>query len=211
MPIELRRQYLQTIRERYKNAPKKQKNLILTEFCQNCNYSRKYAIRILNGQIEPRSKKPGPKPTYGPAEAEHLKALWEAMGYMCSKKIKAALPHWLPYYEGIDEKTKRSLLAMSASTIDRLLKPYRKMFERRGISTTVPAVKNKIPIRLIDSEIKHPGFLENDTVAHCGDSMAGKFIHTLTSTDLFSAWTENRALWTKESIRILSIFEDLEL
>ena len=50
MPIKHRRAYLEAIRVRYQNAPKKQKTLILNEFCQTCRYSRKYAIRILNGK-----------------------------------------------------------------------------------------------------------------------------------------------------------------
>jgi hypothetical protein len=34
-------------------------------------------------------------------------------------------------------------------------------------------------------------------VAHCGDSLAGFFVNSLTMTDIFSCWTENRACWTK--------------
>ncbi len=52
MPIELRRTYLDTIRARYKNAPKKTKKNILDEFCVNCGYSRKYAIRVLNNRLD---------------------------------------------------------------------------------------------------------------------------------------------------------------
>ena len=68
MPIEIRRAYLDTIRERYKNAPKKQKTAILSEFVINCGYSRKYAIRILNGRLQPRINKSGPKPIYSQVE-----------------------------------------------------------------------------------------------------------------------------------------------
>ncbi len=61
MPIKFRREYLSTIRERYKNALKKrQKSEILNEFCENCGYDRKYAIRILNCEVEPRLYRPGP-------------------------------------------------------------------------------------------------------------------------------------------------------
>ncbi|HET7061065.1 MAG TPA: hypothetical protein VFI43_02685 [Nitrosospira sp.] len=39
-----RREYLETIRKRYRRACKKDKKPILDEFCVNCGYHRKYAI-----------------------------------------------------------------------------------------------------------------------------------------------------------------------
>lgn len=200
MPIELRRAYLDTIRERYRNAPKKQKTGILTEFCINCGYSRKYAIRILNGQIQPRVNKSGPKPIYNGLVQRHMVRLWEMMGRMCSKKMKAALPLWIGYYDPIEEPIRQLILAISASSIDRLLKPHRSRPKGKGLSGTRPSLfRHTIPIKLLDSEVKEPGYIEGDTVAHCGNSIEGTYAHSLTLTDLMSAWTENRAVWTKES------------
>jgi hypothetical protein len=211
MSIELRREYLIAIQERYKIAPKKVKSLILNEFCANCPYSRKYAIRILNGKIKPRIKKPGPKPKYNQEFAQVLFNLWLQMKKMCSKNLKAAFPLWLPFAYNLDVKTKELLMKISASTIDRLLKPFKERFNRRkGISTTVPAVKHKIPIKLLDGDVKQPGFIEADTVAHCGESAAGSFVNTLTMTDLYSGWTENRATWTKSSSGVLDLIKSLE-
>ncbi len=200
MPIELRRTYLNEIRLRYQNrTKKKEKSLILNEFCAVCGYSRKYAIRILKGQLQPRLNKPGPKSKYDENFVVHLVELWEAMGRICSKKLKYALPNWLPFYEDATPDMKALLLSVSPSTIDRLLKPYR-YGKRKGISSTRPSlIKNKIPLKLLDEEIKYPGFIEADTVAHCGESLSGEFVSTLTMTDLFSGWTENRALWRKTS------------
>lgn len=211
MTIKHRRAYLEAIRERYQNAPKKQKTIILDEFTQTCRYSRKYAIRILNGQVEPRRYKPGPKPTYGDAVVKHLVVLWEAMGEKCSKKIKAAMPLWLDFYKEADEELKKLLRSMSAATMDRLLKPYREQPERRrGLCGTISAVKSKIPIKLLDAEVKTPGYLEADTVAHCGDTIAGKYTHSVTMTDLYSGWTENRAIWTKEAEQVMGQIEGTE-
>ena len=210
MPIQLRRVYLDTIRERYLNAPKKAKKLILDEFCMNCGYSRKYAIRILNGKITPRSKKPGPEPVYDNSFVYHLHELWIAMNQICSKNMKAALPLWLPYYGKADARIEKLLVQVSPATIDRLLKPY-KAGKVRGLSTTSPSlIKNKIPIQLLDSEITQAGFIEADTVAHCGESLHGKYINTLTMTDLMSGWTENRAVWSKEGEFIVNLIRDIE-
>ena len=210
MPIQLRRVYLDTIRERYQNAPKKIKKLILDEFCTNCDYSRKYAIRILNGRLQPRMKKPGPQPIYDSTVVFHLHELWISMNQICSKNMKAALPLWLPYYPNASDKVRGLLLKISPATIDRLLKPY-KSGKVRGLSTTRPSlVKNKIPIQLLDSEINQPGFVEADTVAHCGESLHGRYANSLTVTDLMSGWTENRAVWSKEAEYMVNLIRDLE-
>lgn len=204
MPIKFRREYLNTIRERYQNALKKrQKTEILNEFCNVCGYERKYAIRILQGQVQPRLYRPGPKPLYNSQMVYHLRVLWEAMNKMCAKKMVIAIPLWLPFYKDVDGETRALLLQVSASTIDRLLKPYKQQW-RRGLSTTEAShLKSRIPIQLLDHNVNEPGFVEADTVAHCGETILGSYAHSLTVTDLFSAWTENRATMTKKAEVIL--------
>src|SRR5688572_4063485 len=93
--------YLETIRQRYRTAPKLKKSIILSEFCETCGYNRKYAIRTLNKQAKRRKPKSRlGRPRYEKARlAPVLKAIWLATGQMCSKKLNAALPDWLPYYE----------------------------------------------------------------------------------------------------------------
>lgn len=200
MPIEMKRAYLEAIKERYSKSTKKQKGQILKEFCEVCGYSRKYAIRILRGRVKAAGlNKPGPKAKYDQVVVHHLSILWESMNKMCSKKMKAAIPLWLPFYKDIDQRSHDLLLRVSASTIDRLLKPYRDP-RLRGISTTSPSfVKHRIPIELLDGEITEPGHMESDTVAHCGDSASGTFVNSLTMTDLLSGWTVNRAIWGKSA------------
>ena len=39
-----------------------------------------------------------------------------------------------------------------------------------------------------------PGFVEADLVAHCGPTLVGEFVRTLTVTDVFTGWTENMAI-----------------
>lgn len=209
MPIEIRRAYLSEIRLRYKNSTKKQKTLILNEFCLNCRYNRKYAIRILKGEITPHTKRPGPKPRYSEA-LPALKELWMLMGQMCSKKMKAALRLWLPFYKPT-KRVEELLLRMSAATIDRLLRPVRAPLGK-GLSTTRPAaaLKSKIPIKLLDGDVTMPGYLESDTVAHCGSSVAGEYANSLTVTDLFSGWTENRAMFAKSSEQVVGKVTEIE-
>ena len=211
MSIEARRQYLDAIRERYKNANRRQKGHILWEFCQVCLYSRKHAIRILNQPAGTRTRRSGAVRKYGPDLIPHLKKLWFAMEQIGPRKMAAALPVWLGFYteESLTLSQREQLLTMSASTIDRLLKFVR---AKRGLSATRPGtyIKARIPISILDWNISKPGYIEGDTVAHCGETLLGNFINSLTITDIYSTWTENRATWCKGSARIIEALRDLE-
>lgn len=210
MSNEVKRQYLEKIRGRYRKATRRQKTLILDEFCEVCEISRKHAIKLISEPSRSVPSRSGPKPIYGPEIEEHVVKLWRAMGRICSKKMEAAIPLWLEYYHGITPDERRLLLKISSSTIDRILKKHREEV-RRGISSTEPSlIKNKIPLKLLEDSNVPPGFVEADTVAHCGTSLAGEFINTLTMTDICSGWTENRSVWKKESSTILKAISSIE-
>ena len=100
---------------------------------------------------------------------------------------------------------------MSASTIDRLLASS-KVKCGRGLSGTKPGkiLKKHIPIKTDQWDEEKPGFLEADTVAHCGSSLAGNFVWSLTMTDIFSTWTEIRAVWNKGALGVLEQITDIE-
>jgi hypothetical protein len=210
MSNEVKRQYLNRVRLRYLKGSKTQKSLILDEFCQVCEISRKHAIKMLGEELRASPPRPGPKVIYGPNIQNHIVILWRAMGMICSKKMVAAIPLWLEYYYGITPEERHQLRQVSSSTIDRMLSKHR-IEIRKGKSSTEPSmIKNKIPIKLLDEHVLTPGFIEADTVAHCGTSLAGEFINTLTMTDLYSSWTENRAVWRKESATILKAITSIE-
>lgn len=209
MPIEARRQYLMAVLERYKKAKRKEKNLILNEFCQVCKYNRKYAIYILNTRSEtkPARLKPGRPSKYDESFASCLKEVWESTGRICSKKLKAAMPVWVHFFDFSDAH-RNLLLKIGSSSIDRVLKGYR---SQRGISATKPSLfRHKIPIALIDGYVSEPGHLEADTVVHCGTNLMGDYVNTLTMTDLATGWTENRATWGKTAFAIVDAVKDVE-
>ena len=197
--------YLEAIRARYRKATRGDKSKILEEFCAVCCYHRKYALRRLNRPAKkPPVKKPGRRSRYaGNDVMVPLRAIWLATDQMASKRLKAALPLWLPYYEQahgiLADDVRHKLLTVSASTMDRLLAPVRAAAGKRGLSGTKPGtlLKNQIPLQGQAWDVSQPGFIEADTVAHCGNSLAGDFVWSLTMTDLYSGWTECRATWNK--------------
>ena len=217
MVLQTRREYLAAIRNRYRKASRKEKSIILGEFCATCGYNRKYAIRLLRKKDgDPSHRKPGPAFRYDKELLlVPLKRIWFATDQMCSKKLKAALPLWLPFYEGefapLLPDTRQKLLDMSPATIDRLLKPLRAIY-KKGRCSTKPGtlLKNQIPIKTHNWDVTRPGYFEADTVAHCGNSIAGDYVFSLTFTDIFTGWTENRAVWGKGSQGVLRQIRDIE-
>lgn len=220
MRASKRRFEINRLRARYKNANKADRIKMLDEFCANWNYNRKYAIYLL--QINKMSnsigcKKRGPKPKYQPDKIiPVLKNFWFASDQACSKKLAKIIPLWLPHYEAlygaIEPDTRNKLLTISSATIDRILVKIRFEYKIKGRCTTKPGtlLKHQIPIHDNYWNEREPGFFEADTVAHCGDSIAGNFAWSLTLTDIYSGWTELRAIWGKESDDILKQIKDIE-
>jgi hypothetical protein len=208
------REYLAEIRERYRAENRQDKGRILDEFCQVCGYSRKYAIFRLSLRAHLLRKRPGPTPTYGPEAIKWLTVLWKKMRRICSKKMKQAMPEWLNHFDQpeVTDDIRRKLLKMSPATMDRILKPVRAHETPHGLTSTKPGSfrKSKIPIRVHHWEVKSPGFMQADTVAHCGEVLGGAHGNTLTMTDIDSTWTENRAVWTKGSLPVFKQIKDIE-
>lgn len=210
MTTELRREYLKNIRLRYHQGTKKRKTLILDEYCRVCGLTRKHAIKLLNENMTEPPRRPGPVRMYGNDVDQHLRHLWECMGRINSKKMHSAMELWLPFYPEADNRMRKLLSAISPATIDRHLEQFRER-ARRGLSSTSPSLlKNKIPIQLLDHDVKEPGYIEADTVAHCGNSLAGEFINSLTMTDILSGWTENVAMWCKDGRTVKGAIKSVE-
>jgi len=106
---------------------------------------------------------------------------------------------WLPKYNEhfgqLAEEVNNALLAISPATIDRILKPVRIQYQKRGKSTTKPGtlLRKQIPINTNQWDEFRPGFLKADTVANCGDSLQGMFVYTIDFVDIATGWTEQRA------------------
>jgi len=54
--------------------------------------------------------------------------------------------------------------------------PYRAKYGKKGLATTRPGsiIRKHIPIKTNQWDEQQPGFVEADTVAHCGSSVANK-------------------------------------
>lgn len=193
-----KRELLESVRPRYLKATKKEKQNLLNEFVATTGYHRKYANRLLKqGAPRKRGKPKGRKKIYHGEVVVALTRIWEICGRICSKRLHPFLPEMVTVLERHNEielskETRELLLKMSRATIDRCLQPAR-FEQRKGLSTTKPGslLKKAIPIRTFaDWDDARPGFLEIDLVAHCGGSVAGQYLNTLTAVDISTGWVE---------------------
>jgi len=204
MSCESRSEYISVQKRRYQRAGKPYKTRLLDEVCEVCGYERKYATKLLNGRRKPSKNKRGRKSEYNdPNLIKALKTIWMRSGQMCGKRLQPAINHWLKHYEKhygkLSSECREKLLKISPASIDRLLKPFKAQAKRKRNTGTKPGtlLKNQIPIRTSNEDVDRPGYLEADTVAHCGGSMSGSFIWSITYTDIKSTWTVTRAVWNK--------------
>ena len=218
MSLSAKRESLAHIHGRYQHAGRPHKMRILDEFCATCGYHRKSALRLLNRPLRSAPpKRSGPKIIYEPAQVRPvLKAVWLASDQLCSKLLKAALPEWLGHYERrsapLGEAFKEKLLRISPAQMDRLLQSARVQHPRKGICATRPGtlLRHAVPTRGGPPDTSKPGSVEADTVAHCDESTGGDYVNSLTFTELYSGWTENRAVWNKSAQAVLVELKALE-
>ena len=160
-------------------------------------------------------KKPGRRKKYQGEVVQALENIWEIYGRICSKRLHPFLPEGVQILERCKElhlspEIKHLLLDMSRATIDRCLKKARFTHPQHGLSTTKPGslLKQAIPVRTFTPwEDERPGFLEIDLVAHCGSSVEGIYLNTLTATDLATGWTECLALPNKTQAAVSAAIE----
>jgi len=211
----------------YRKASKKGKGLLLDQFVESTGYNRSYGAFVLRNhgrrvevrpgivlegdrRIRQRRSRPRRIAEYGPDVVDALKKVWKIMDYICGKRLAAAIPEVVPRLCELKElritkAVKAKLLRMSASTIDRLLKPERAKYtlKRRGGTKPGTLLKRDIAIRTFsDWDDATPGFFEMDLVGHDGGSIQGDYCQTLDMTDVATGWSEQVAVRNKAQIGV---------
>src|SRR6266480_4718085 len=171
MARQSKREYLRSIYERYRGGRRTEKTAMLEEFCKVGGYNRKYAIGLLSRPLKARvPRRPTPRSaTYSKASIVTLAKVWEASGYLCSQRLKAALPQWLPWIKKhfeVSAELEKQLLGISARQMDRRLFPHKRSVKRRLYGTTRPGslLKQMIPIKTDHWEVTLPGWVERQAV-----------------------------------------------
>jgi hypothetical protein len=213
----------------YVRASKKDKGRVLDQVVEVTGWSRDNARRRLTAaakrapgsgrQVAKPPRKPrSPKFSYDAVKV--LQKVWAASGGQCGKYLAASMRTQLDGLERHGElvhgqdrysaTVREELLAMSAASIDRYLKPAKASDQIKGTSTTKPSplLRSSIKIRKAGDEVEaEPGFFEGDTVAHCGPTLKGEFARTLNLTDVHTGWTFTRTVRNNAHAHILKALQ----
>jgi hypothetical protein len=212
-----RREVLEKLRRRYEHAGAEHKRKLLDQAVQLLGYHRKAAIRALGRPTAVRS----PVIITGrPVKYEAsllvpwLKPIWQATDYACGRRLVAMLPEWIPAYEQYERRmpgeVREKLLLASGRTLDRLLEPLRGQGAGRSLTRPGTLLRQQIPIRGSVWEEGKAGWLEVDTVALCGGSVAGDFVWMVDGVDYATTWVELRAMWGRGQAGTLAALQDIE-
>jgi hypothetical protein len=212
-----RKEVLEKLRRRYLTAGPKHKRRLLDQAQELLGYHRKSAIRTL------RALKVAPVPwinTGRPVSYEPgvllpwLRPIWQATDYACGQRLVAMLPEWIPAYEADERRlpteARDRLLEASARTLDRLLEPLRGQGMGRSLTRPGTLLRHQIPIRGSVWEENKAGWLEVDTVALCGGSVAGEFVWMVDGVDYATTWVEVRAIWGRGQAGTLAALQNME-
>ena len=232
-----RQEILRTNFEDYQGATKKGRKEILDRLVPVTGLNRSYLATALGnyskkgGLVKPVTKgrrkqrpqgKRGGRPVkYGEEFAKALTRIWDDFGKPCGKLLIPMIRSLIdflveskkPDYR-ITAEIRELLLEVSAAEADILLKPAKKALEIKGKSTTRAVqtpVRSRIPVRThFKRDTVKPGQFAFDTVAHCGGSASGQFCKSLTGTDVFSGWLEERPLLNAANVWVKAAIADIE-
>jgi len=212
-----RKEVLDKLRRRYGNAGWEHKRKLLDQAQELLGYHRKSAIRALGTPEVERAPWviSGRPVSYEPGVlVPWLRPIWRATDYACGRRLVAMLPEWIPAYEEYERRipggVREKLLGASARTLDRLLEPLRSAGAGRALTRPGTLLRHQIPIRGSVWEEGKAGWLEVDTVALCGGSVAGEFVWMLDAVDYATTWVEVRAIWGRGQAATLVALRDLE-
>jgi len=146
----------------------------------------------------------GRKRYYDMAFNAALKDIWKAADEPCGELLYPVIGEYVKFLrdEGLwhhgDEATGK-LLAVSERTVKRRVSEFLKVCRKKGgmTSTSPSLIKHIIPVFKGPWNDLPPGNGQLDTVAHCGETLAGSFVYTVNYTDAAVYWVIPRAQWNK--------------
>jgi hypothetical protein len=222
---------------RYQKAKKKEKNTLPDEFTRLTGCHRKSAIRLLSVRpvrevivcidgkpvkVKPEKKRPANrkgKRVCPDGVIARLRPVRTFFRYKCGKTLAPLMRRQMRYISrrpafGVNSETAEKLKKISPVTIDRYLKKDKESLRLKGKSLTKPlsSLKSRIPIRTFytGEERKKPGFWQTDTVRHCGQTVSGQHLHTLTATDIASGRIELRSPLNNARKRTFEALSDIK-
>jgi len=207
MDMHSKNQYLKELQQKYlMSRSRKERSLILDEYCRNTHQNRKYIISKINSSFSSKPKKAKKrKQIYDGYVKAPLAKIWEIFDYPCGQRLAPLLKTETSRLRQLEEifissEVAQKLATISPATIDRKLKHQREVLHlnrKRGGPKPASLLYKKVPIRLTEWDTSELGFLEIDLVIHCGSSTLGPYISSLNTVEISSGWWEAEAIMGK--------------
>lgn len=203
----------------YLQADKERKGAILTHVTAVTKLTRKGAIkRFRRRQLESvtDTESRGRPVYYTPDVTAALRDVWDAAGEPCGELLHPMIGEYVNIFirdrmwHHSDEATAK-VCAMKEHTVRRRVSEFvRTRPTDKGLSSTKPShLKSIIPIFKGPWHGLKPGSGQLDTVAHCGDTLRGDYIHTVSYIDAPTYWIVSRAQWNKGKEATLKSMEGI--
>lgn len=191
----------------YAAANRSGKGAILDAVCLVSALTRKAAIRRfrkLQTAVRYSGDRRGRPRTYTNDVIAALRDVWEIGSEACGENLHPMIGE---YIDGaVNDRSWRHgavatalLRSMSAGSVKRSVGAFsrsRRSFGGRGTTKKSPAL-SMVPIRMDGWDEAETGVLQVDTVAHCGDTVAGDFVYTVNAVDVATLWCARKAQWNK--------------
>jgi hypothetical protein len=191
----------------YLKASKERKGVILTSVCEVSGLTRKGAVKRfrrmqlrhpLDGGVRGRPR------YYTPDVTAALHEVWKLSREACGENLHPMISEYIDIQIREDrwhygDITTAKLRAMSMGSVKGYIGDFtRTQYCFGGRSTTKSsAIATMVPIRMDGWDVAETGVMQIDTVAHCGDSVAGDFVYTVNATDVATLWGVRHAQWQK--------------
>lgn len=213
MDMQSRNQYLKELRTEYlKTKSKKKRGELLNEAEKRTKLERKYlTVKLklksnLDKLPQERKKK---KQYYDNSIKPALVKMWQIFDNPCGQRLEPLLKTETDKLRLLKELNCSDVVAqklkqMGSATIDRKLKHQKEieLIKKKYRRKVNPLLYQKIPVKVFDKQDRSIlGNMQIDLVEHCGASAAGQFVNTLTTTDIFSGWTEEESIMGKSQER----------
>jgi hypothetical protein len=193
--------------EEYWKARKRRKSVILSSLVEVTGLTRKACIKRMRYlQLrDPCSVEQRGRPRYyTPDVIAALLDVWEIGSEACGENLHPQINEYVDIQIREnewkhDELVTYKLRKMSVGSVKHYVGQFtrtRRNFGGKG-TTQKSSVISMVPVRMDGWDTAEVGVIQIDTVAHCGDSVAGDYAFTTNGADVATLWGERRAQWCK--------------
>jgi hypothetical protein len=216
MTVNERYKYLRKMRERYQGTDRREQGKLLDEMEAVSGLHRKSLLRLMHSSLERKPRTRERRKEYGAQVDEAIRVIAKSLDYPCAVRLTPglrAMAEHLGRHNVLQVCTSalEQLAQVSISTVERRLKRFRDdrtPLPRRRSSSANSALCG-VAMGRIPWDTPDPGYLETDTVHHCGPSASGEYVHTVQIVDVATGWSDRQAMLGRSYTVMKDAFDTL--